>query len=207
MEFFIRQNSTLPIIKVQVIKDGRLDFREFDNLVNTSTITFSMKEESTDRYVILDSPAQTVIKSSTGDGPDNDYYVYYKLTNRQTRKTGRYIGEFKISNEQGEIILPLRNKLFINVTESISVPDLCCKPNKTNSRIIVPSNTPTPTSTPTVTPTLTPTPSQTLTMTPTSTGTPTPTSTLTSTPTPTQTSTLTPTPTPTLTSTPTQTIT
>ena len=32
MEFFIRKNSTLPIIKVQIVKDGRVDFREFETV-------------------------------------------------------------------------------------------------------------------------------------------------------------------------------
>jgi len=130
MEFFIRQNSTLPIIKVQIIKDGRVDFREFDNLTNTSTITFSMWEEGTNRYIVVNKPAFTMVKESTGDSPEVEYYVYYQLTSHETRKPGGYIGEFKITNEQGEITLPLRNKLIINVRESISVPDLCCRPNR-----------------------------------------------------------------------------
>ena len=44
MEFFIRKNSTLPIIKVQIVKDGRVDFREFDNLTKDSTITFNQHQ-------------------------------------------------------------------------------------------------------------------------------------------------------------------
>ena len=64
MEFFIRQNSSLPIVKVQIIKDGRVDFREFDNLTNTSTITFSMWDEDTERYYIVNKPAQTMVKES-----------------------------------------------------------------------------------------------------------------------------------------------
>jgi hypothetical protein len=130
MEFFIRQNSSLPIVKVQIIKDGRVDFREFDNLTNTSTITFSMWDEETEKYYVVNKAAQTMVKEVTGDSPEVEYYVYYQLSSHETRKPGRYIGEFKISNEQGEIILPLRKKLFINVRDSISVPDLCCRPNR-----------------------------------------------------------------------------
>lgn len=130
MEFFIRKNSTLPIIKVQIIKDGRVDFREFDNLTNNSTITFSMWDENTSKYYVLNRPAQTMIKVGTGDNPIEEYYVYFQLTKHETRKEGRYIGEFKIVNEQGEIKLPLRKKLFINIRDSISVPDLCCRPNR-----------------------------------------------------------------------------
>lgn len=130
MEFFIRKNSTLPIIKVQIIKDGRVDFREFDELTNNSTITFSMRDEETNRYYVANKAAQIMVKESNGDSPDIDYYVYYQLSSHETRKPGGYIGEFKITNNQGEITLPLREKLVINVRDSISIPDLCCKPNR-----------------------------------------------------------------------------
>ena len=130
MEFFIRKNSTLPIIKVQIIKDGRVDFREFDELTNNSTITFSMRDEETNRYYVMNKAAQIMVKESNGDSPDIDYYVYYQLSSHETRKPGGYIGEFKITNNQGEITLPLREKLVINVRDSISIPDLCCKPNR-----------------------------------------------------------------------------
>jgi len=131
MEFFIKKNSTLPILKVQIIKDGRLDFREFDNLTNSSTITFSMKDVETDMDVIVNKPAFVIKKTNTtGDGPEEDYFVYYQFTRKETRKMGRFQAEFKITNSQGEIILPLRNKLFINIDDSFSEVDLCCKPNK-----------------------------------------------------------------------------
>ena len=128
MEFFIRKNSTLPIIKVQIVKDGRVDFREFDNLTKDSTITFSMWNEETNVYYIMNKPASVMVKPSTIDTEEVEYYVYYQLTSHETRHIGGYIGEFKISNSQGEIILPRRKKLFINITDSISKPELCCKP-------------------------------------------------------------------------------
>ena len=62
MEFFIRQNSSLPIVKVQIIKDGRVDFREFDNLTNTSTITFSMWDEETEKYYVVNKSAETMVR-------------------------------------------------------------------------------------------------------------------------------------------------
>jgi len=189
MEFFIRQNSTLPIIKVQIIKDGRVDFREFDNLTNTSTITFSMWDEETGRYYIVNKPASVMLKEGNGDSPETEYYVYYQLTSHETRKPSRYVGEFKITNEQGEIILPLREKLFISVRDSISVPDLCCRSNRGESSVVYPTETPRPT--PSITPTssITPTPS----ITPSSSVTPTPTPSIT------PSSSVTPTPTPSIT--------
>ena len=173
MEFFIRKNSTLPIIKVQIVKDGRVDFREFDNLTKDSTITFSMWNEETNVYYIMNKPASVMVKPSTIDTEEVEYYVYYQLTSHETRHIGGYIGEFKISNSQGEIILPRRKKLFINITDSISKPELCCKPYGGGSSgggssgggiPPTPSNTPIP---PTPSPSsITPTPTPTISQTP-----------------------------------------
>jgi len=132
MEFFIRKNSTLPIIKVQIVKDGRLGFREFDNLTKDSTITFSMWNEETNVYYIMNKPASVMVKPSTVGSNEVEYFVYYQLSSHETRDIGGYIGEFKVTNSQGEIILPRRKKLFINITDSFSRADLCCKPSTPN---------------------------------------------------------------------------
>ena len=131
-EFFRRKNSTLPIIKVQIVKDGRLGFREFDNLTKDSTITFSMWNEETNVYYIMNKPASVMVKPSTVGSNEVEYFVYYQLSSHETRDIGGYIGEFKVTNSQGEIILPRRKKLFINITDSFSRADLCCKPSTPN---------------------------------------------------------------------------
>ena len=132
MEFFIRKNSTLPIIKVQIVKDGGLGFREFDNLTKDSTITFSMWNEETNVYYIMNKPASVMVKPSTVGSNEVEYFVYYQLSSHETRDIGGYIAEFKVTNSQGEIILPRRKKLFINITDSFSRADLCCKPSTPN---------------------------------------------------------------------------
>ena len=212
MEFFIRKNSTLPIIKVQIVKDGRVDFREFDNLTKDSTITFSMWNEETNVYYIMNKPASVMVKPSTIDTEEVEYYVYYQLTSHETRHIGGYVGEFKIKNNQVEIILPRRKKLFINITESFSRTELCCKPSKGNGggispvpSPIPPTPTPTNTVTPTVTPSITPTISVTPSITPTISVTPSVTPTISVTPSITPTNTITPSITPTNTVTPTNT--
>ena len=197
MEFYIRQNATLPYLKVKVFKDGRNNYKEFSDSLTASTITFSMYDEETQVYKILDRPASIM---STDTIPA-EYYVYYQFRKTDSKKSGRYIGEFKITNSQGTIILPLRETLFVNVLESFADSDTCCRPNRGDVPVVFPTETPrntvTPTlslsttPTPTVTPSNSPTPSVTPTYTPTGTNTPTPT------PTYTPTGTNTPTPTPT----------
>src|SRR6056300_1404989 len=182
MEFFIRKNATLPYIKVKVFKSGRNDYKEFSDSLTAYTITFSMYDEDTEVYKVLDRPDRIM---SDGNTPPN-YYVYYQFRKTDSKREGRYVGEFKITNSQGEIKLPLRDKLYITVSDSFADRDTCCRPNRGESPIIFPTETPRNTVTPTVSLSNTPTPSitPTQTVTPSVTNTVTPTNTQTSTPTP-----------------------
>ena len=46
MEFFIKQNSNLPILKMDVVKDGRTDsWKNFYSILDNANIRFSMKSE------------------------------------------------------------------------------------------------------------------------------------------------------------------
>jgi hypothetical protein len=204
MNFFIRQHSNLPVLKVQLFKDSRNNFREFANDLLDATITFSMVDEVTGTYVIVDQPAYL----EENVGYPGEYFIVYQFTKKQTKKTGGYIGQFKVKNNQGEIIVPVREILQINITDSFKIGDAsasssCCKVNGGFVPTPKPSETPNPTPTSSSTPTPTLTQTTTQTVTPTSSSTPTPTITSTLTPTPTITPTITQTPTLTSTNTPT----
>ena len=116
MEFFIKQNSELPILKMGVVRDGRTDsWKLFDSDLDNATIRFSMKEESTGIPKIVMNNA--FITEKLLDNPDapTEYYIYYKWTLRDTRRKGRFIGEFSIINSMGELIAPIRENLYINI--------------------------------------------------------------------------------------------
>ena len=217
MQFFIKQNSTLPVLKVEIIRDSNVSFRDIYDGLTASTLTFSMKNVSNDRYVILNDLANIEILKDEYNNIDK-IFIYYQFSKKQTKKIGEFLGEFNLNYMGQTLSLPIEKKIYINILESITNPDLCCKPNRDKISIVPnlsqpptpsPTTTPTQTITPTVTPTLTPTITITPTTTPTQTITPTVTPTLTPTititPTTTPTQTITPTVTPTLT--PTKTIT
>jgi len=42
MDFFIKQNATLPTLRVEVVKDGRSDFAQTQEFLNQTEILFSM---------------------------------------------------------------------------------------------------------------------------------------------------------------------
>ena len=235
MEFFIKKNATLPLLKMAVVRDGRNDYNNMMDFIEQSSIFFSMVSVDTGIPKISTRPAGFVSVEQLDPNADPEYFVYYQFTPRDTNKVGRYQGQFLFRNDQGTMILPIREELYINVQESFIADDLeyascyvvdfpCCivdpipAPTTTTTTtidVVTDTPTPTPTLTPTVTPTtsVTVTPTITPTVTPTNTPTTTPTTTPTNTPglsptsTPTQTvtPTITPTVTPTNTVTPTET--
>ena len=120
MEFNIRKKATLPYLEVNLIKNGRLDFNYIETNLSGSTVYFYMKDVETEVYKI----AKGVCVYSTENNS-----IYYQFTKKNTNYVGRYEGTFKIINSQGEIELPLRETVFINVLDSISNVDFCCSPN------------------------------------------------------------------------------
>jgi len=126
MEFFIKKGATLPILKMQVVKDGRSDFHHFMDLLETSSIYFSMIDTATGVAKIIAKKADIVEKKFIEPTTPTEYYVYYKFTKNDTIRPGRYEGQFLFKNHQGNLILPLREQLFINIQESFIEDDPCC---------------------------------------------------------------------------------
>lgn len=171
MEFTIGQNSTLPLLKLQVVKDGISDYESMMNFIETSSIFFSMTNIETGVLKINAKAASFVEKLELNPNASPEYYVYYRFTSQDTSKVGRYEGQFVFINETGTLVLPIREKLYINILESYMSNDLvyndcyvldyrCCVTP-------FPTNTPTPTPYPVLSQTPTPTPTNTPTPTPT----------------------------------------
>jgi hypothetical protein len=108
-----------------------------------------MKDIYTDFYYIIDHPVSVREKYTTGDNPLKSYFLEVQFNRRQTSKIGNFIGEFKIENELFTEILPIENKIFINIIDSFVDDDFCCIDDP---EIIFPTETPRPTVTPTPSP-------------------------------------------------------
>ena len=163
MEFFIKKKATLPVLKLQVVKDGRSDYNNFMELLETSSIFFSMVNVETGVIKINSKPAGFVEKTFLDPNANPEYYIYYKFTNTDTNRVGRYEGQFLVKNDDGNLILPIREKLFINVQESFIADNLeytTCYTSEYPCCIVPITPTPTPSITPTSTVTPTPTPIQ-----------------------------------------------
>ena len=116
MEFFINQGATLPILKMQVVKDGIADITEFMSLIENSLIYFSMIDVKTGGYKILNMKGGFVEKTFIDPNAETEYYVYYKFTSIDTNREGLYEGEFV-----KKIIVPeniIKEKLTIKIGDS-----------------------------------------------------------------------------------------
>jgi hypothetical protein len=174
MDFFIKKNATLPLLKLQVVNNGRSDFDNFMKTIELSAIFFSMVDVDTGIPKISSRPAGFVEKTFIDPNSEPEYYIYYQLTSTDTNRVGKYEGQFLLRNDEGVLILPIREKLNVYIQESFIANDLeyescyvsefpCCVngPYTTTTTTSNPCNTPTPTPTPTITPTHTPTPTPT----------------------------------------------
>lgn len=124
MEFFIKKNATLPLLKMQVVKDGRSDYNLMMDAIEESAIFFSMVDTATGIPRINTRPAGFVNKIMVNPDAEPEYYVYYQFTGSDTKKEGRYEGQFLFRNDQGVLILPIREKLYINIQDSFIADDL-----------------------------------------------------------------------------------
>ena len=124
MEFYIKKNATLPVLKIQVVKDGRSDYNNFMDMIEQSAIFFSMVNTETGIPKIITRPAGFVEKVQIDPNATPEYYIFYKFTSRDTNKVGRYEGQFLLKNDDGTLILPIREQLFINVQESFIADEL-----------------------------------------------------------------------------------
>lgn len=125
MEFFIKKNATLPVLKMQVVKDGRAGYIQLMKDLEISTIYFTMIDVETGIPKIVAAPAY-IVGLILPEGSTPEYYIYFQFTKRDTNITGRYQGQFLIKNDEGDLILPLREELYINIQDSFISETACC---------------------------------------------------------------------------------
>ena len=118
MEFFIKKNATLPILRMQVVNDGRYEYKTFMRSLETATISFTLINEATGIPKIANAPAYITDKISENPNAEREYYIYYLFSQRDTNKIGRFQGQFVLTLDNGTLICPIREDLYINITDS-----------------------------------------------------------------------------------------
>lgn len=126
-EFFIKKTSTQPILTMKVNKDNSVSYQEFNEMIQNSAISFSMKNMNTDTYRVLNGEGGILLKDKLNiDNPD-EFYIYYKFKDRDVRKPGKYLAEFKINFFNtpdkdffiGQFIGPIHEPLYVIIEDSL----------------------------------------------------------------------------------------
>ena len=117
-EFYINTSATLPVLRMELISDGRNDYDNFYNAIKDADITFSMKDTETGILKISNAPVIPVLAENTGC--EEKYILEYKWTERDTRKPGIYKGWFDIRfrgdiEEKGKLLVPIQEDLVIYI--------------------------------------------------------------------------------------------
>lgn len=121
-QFFINQYSTLPYLLLEVINDGRNDYKKIHEALENATITFSMV--NTDTGVIKIANEKAYIVEKEGNNCETQYLICYQWKSRDTKEKGVYEGFFNIHFDgtltseyttypKGDLIVPIKEKLII----------------------------------------------------------------------------------------------
>ncbi len=122
MEFFIRQGASDPILKMRLIDDGKNDKSSFNDLLETGcTITFEMSDIKTGEPVVLNSECLLTNRTKLYNQTTDEYYITHRFTETHTSEIGKFEGKITIQfldtnqNPTTKLILPVKEKLFINI--------------------------------------------------------------------------------------------
>jgi hypothetical protein len=119
MDFHINKGATLPILKMELIKDGRYTYKEFNDKLQNSDIYFCMSDIVTGVKKIGRKTAECILKTEYDGCEDEEYYLAYQFTSKDTNKAGTYVGNFTIefNDGSGTLIVPIREELYVHVLE------------------------------------------------------------------------------------------
>lgn len=123
--FFIKKDSTLPELVYPLIQHTLEQYNITDDMLNNVAVTFSMINADTGIYQIANVPASIDFKLLRPQYPDNFIYaLVYRFRLKDTKKPGRYYGEFCLDFLQpiscGKIKLPVNDVINIIISDSIT---------------------------------------------------------------------------------------
>jgi len=95
-EFYIIRGSINPVLRVEIINDGRYDFKKalFNNVIQDSVVKFSMRNTESGLLKIANADAEIVEASDSGC--EEKYIIQYRWKERDVKDPGIYIGWFEI---------------------------------------------------------------------------------------------------------------
>lgn len=126
-EFYINKGSILPVLRMELINDGRFDYMKSDIIgkaLQDAKVTFTMKNVDTDILKISNAKCNILLAEETGC--EEKYVIEYKWKERDTREEGVFKGQFTIDFNgniseagiifpEGRMIMPISEDLIIYI--------------------------------------------------------------------------------------------
>ena len=125
--FFIRKNSSLPLLKVKMINDGRSTYRTIYDRLENAAITFSMMDDK-GIYKVYNKQGLLIPVDKEICQEDGEYYLGYQFDVKDTNVAGVFKAEFKVDFlDNGEtLIVPIREDLYVTVLDSFTKSKIVC---------------------------------------------------------------------------------
>ena len=126
--FTINKGAELPLLKMELIQDGKTDFHKFYVALQAAdSVSFTMTNLETGIKKIAKAPAEIVYDENSGC--EERYFLQYTWKKRDTNEAGTFIGHFHINfNDKvvadgmvipkGELIVPLEEDLVILIKDN-----------------------------------------------------------------------------------------
>ncbi len=129
MDFQIKQHATIPLLTMKMVENNEVDSDTFNDMMQNVAVTFSMIDIETGKYIVANKSGGVInieqnVNVSNGDYDGSTYVIYYKFTERDTKYSGKFKGEFTInffdtnSNSTGKLIVPIQEDLNIYINET-----------------------------------------------------------------------------------------
>ena len=119
MEFNINKNSTLPVLKLELISDGRNDYQKFFDKVQNANIYFTMTDVITGVKRIAKKQTTIELVTPQSNCVGDEFYLIYQFTTKETSVSGRYIGQFEVDflDGSGTLLVPIEESLYVNIID------------------------------------------------------------------------------------------
>ena len=126
--FVICKGSTLPYLRMEVVNDGRYDFKKIYLALQSADITFTMTNLDTGVKKIAKAEAFVVEREDSGC--EEAYDIEYRWKKRDNDTPGIYIGELNVKFDgnipmdggpyaDGDLIVPITEDLVITVSDNM----------------------------------------------------------------------------------------
>lgn len=121
MDFYINKGATLPMVILELIQDGRNDYKKFHEKIQNANVTFTMHDVENGVKKIGCKNALCLCKTCDGnnDCDEEQFYLAYQFSSKDTNRAGTYVGQFTVDflDGSGTLIVPIREELFIHVLD------------------------------------------------------------------------------------------